>query len=304
MEDEDDEDVYYNSSSSSDDEEEDEESFDESDYLRREKKRRRRNIEMEDDVSRRRRFYQERTSGTSPRLGLARNSPIPLVDEQYPINRTRSIRRFGNWHQNYYHKMRQLYAMTSVDTLESRIYHAKRRPFEGDEVYRGILYTVTNLRDIKLYNYQLNFIKTILPPLFKYLYRNEWKEQSQEILRRHNYKTVYDEVFFRAERRMGKTLTLSFFCLSVVANVTKERQRAFKVAVFAVTEPNAKMFIDECENNWKQLPISIRGQFDFVRTSIRITLTRKTDSNDVRIIQAYIGNGPVSFFHICEIVIF
>jgi len=247
---------------------------------------------MEEKLFRNRSAYKVHAIRPQPTLGTTRLSTDSVCCP--PSRRTRSIRRFGNWSQNFYHKKRHQYAMSTIDTVESHIYKLKRRPFEGDDVYRGILYTVTHLRDITLYNFQLDFIKTILPPLFKYIYRNEWKEQSGEILRRHNYKSVYDEVFFRAERRMGKTLTLSFFCLSVVANVTKERQRAFKVAVFAVTEPNAKMFIDECENNWKQLPNSIRGQFHFVRTSIRITLTRKSDISDVRIIQAYIGNGPVS----------
>lgn len=198
---------------------------------------------------------------------------------------------------DYFVKRRTHYLFWTIVTEKSLSYRRKQQPFEGDNVIKSIIFTLTNLKTISLYSFQLDFLKLVIPTLFKSIYP-EWREKSNFILKRNGMMpgTGYDEMFFRAARRMGKTLTLAFFALAVMISVIKHVTRDYKIAVFSATARNSKMFIDECANSWKELPDSITSKFKFERTSEFIRLTKKNNPKDIRMMQSYIGQGPVSIY--------
>jgi len=162
-----------------------------------------------------------------------------------------------------------------------------------DEIVEGIVRTVTNLKSMNLYSYQLDFIKLCIPTLFKYIFRNRWNKERDKILKTYGFTGIYDEMFFVSPRRMGKTLSLAIFCISVIVNIAKDEMRPFLIAVFATTLDSAKRFIDECEFNWKQ--IDKKDKYHFSRKAFEINIINKSDPTDKRRIVAFCGSGHVSF---------
>jgi hypothetical protein len=201
---------------------------------------------------------------------------------------------FDNYHRQFYSEKFKDYNYRNVDTPTSRMYLLKEIPNKGDTVVNGIIRTITNLRSIELYPYQLDFVKVIIPTLFKYIYKDEWNTNRREILARHGMKEVYDEVFFISPRRMGKTITLGYTCLSIAANMIKDPIRPFDIAVFATTRDASKRFIDECALGWKNIDINYK--FYFEKTASQITLTNKKNPTDIRYIKSFAGSGVVSIF--------
>jgi len=199
---------------------------------------------------------------------------------------------FYKYHESFLKDRTKDYVYRNVDTPTSRLYLLKDIPNRGDKVVEGIIRTTTNLRGIELYPYQLDFVKVIVPTLFKYIYKNEWNTKRREILERHGMDEVYDEVFFTSPRRMGKTITLGYTCLAIATNMIKDPLRPFDIAVFATTKDASKRFIDECDLGWRNIDINHKFYFD--KTASQITLTNKRDQDDIRIIKAFCGSGPVS----------
>jgi len=211
--------------------------------------------------------------------------------QYFQIHQKRAV-DYYNLHKDSYHGKLKDFNLTNIDTPESRIYQKRKKTKEGDAVIKGIIKTVTNLKNITLYSYQLDFIKVIIPTLFKQIYREEWKHDRQRILESHGMESTYEEVFFTSPRRMGKTITLGYACLAILVNVKKKLGRPYKIAVFATTKDASIRFIDECEMGWKNLDLADKYHFD--RTATKITITNKDDPTDVREMIAFCGRGPVS----------
>jgi len=204
-----------------------------------------------------------------------------------------SVVDFMEYHKKLHDNKSLDYNMNIIDTPESRKYKVQQIPNKGDIVLKGIIRTLNNLKRISLYDYQLNFVKVVIPTLFKYIYRDEWREKREEILFRHGMADTYDEVFFTSPRRMGKTITLAYTCMAIMVNVHKDYHRDFDIAVFATGIDASKRFIDECELGWKNLDKN--SEFYFQRTATQIKITRKSDPGDIRIMNAYCGSGPVRY---------
>jgi len=207
------------------------------------------------------------------------------------------IRSFVDYQTQYFYKKQQKYWAYTTDGHKSKAYRSKTEPFSGEKIMKAIIKTLDKkLLSIKLYSYQMMFIKTILPCVSKLLYGDEWKERHQEILDRLGWSRGYQEALYRAARRMGKTLTLSFFCLVVASHLPKFPTGLVRFAVFAVNLDNATLFINECEKNWKEMPIEIQDKYEMTRTATRIELVNKEDPSDIKEIKAFVGNGDVSCF--------
>lgn len=200
---------------------------------------------------------------------------------------------FKNYHESRIDEKGHKIRMETFFSHESELYHKKQAPNQGDEIYKGIMTTLTHLKKISLYGYQLDFCKLCMPPLFKYIYKNEWQHNRENILKRHGMTDVYDEVLFTSPRRMGKTITLAFYCLAVAVNVKKDPYRPFVIAVFATTKDASKRFVDECEIGWGQ--IDKNDDFYMYKKASQIILVNKKDFSDIRHIIAYCGSGTVSF---------
>jgi hypothetical protein len=209
---------------------------------------------------------------------------------------------FENYHGQFYREKIKDYNYRNVDTPTSRMYLLKEIPNKGDVVVNGIIRTITNLRSIELYPYQLDFVKVIIPTLFKYIYKNEWNTKRREILARHGMKEIYDEVFFISPRRMGKTITLGYTCLAIAVNMTKDQIRPFDIAVFATTRDASRRFIEECGLGWKNIDINHKFYID--QTASQITLTNKRDPTDIRYIKSFAGSGVVSIFFLKKFTTF
>ena len=208
--------------------------------------------------------------------------------------RSKTTRSFYKYHNEYTKFKKKDYLMRIIESTESKKYRLRDLPNEGDEVVKGIIRTLTHLKKITLYGYQLDFAKLVVPTFFKHIYRKDWTNHRDEILDRHGYDEIYDEIFFRAARRTGKTLTLAVIVDALAANVTKNDYRPFIIAVFAVTQPASKRFIDECELAWAN--IDIRYKYYMTRTSDRIILRNKNDPRDIRIIICYCS-ASVSYLY-------
>jgi len=202
------------------------------------------------------------------------------------------VLNFLKYHRSIYKEISLDYVMENINTPNSRKHKLMKIPNKGDLVIRRIIRTITNLKGISLYDYQLDFVKVVLPTLFKYIYRDEWNKDRVDILARHGMKDIYDEVFFNSARRMGKTITLAYTCLSVMVNVEKDFHRPYTIAVFATTKDASKRFVDECELGWKN--IDKNNEFYYERKASEIKITKKNDQSDVRVMTSYCGSGPVS----------
>lgn len=210
---------------------------------------------------------------------------------------TRRQKRFNNLCKDHKKRRDAHYYNNTAITENAIAYRKKRKPMEGDDVIKGILYTLTNLKTIHLYDFQLDFLKIVMITLLKWIYRAEWDVKANKVLKRNGLKrgTGYDEVFFTAARRMGKTLTLSFFCLATMLNVIKHEPRDYRIAIFSVSLESAKMFLSECINSWKELPPLIKNKFKIDITATQIKITRISNPEDVRVMKSYVGSGEVSF---------
>ncbi len=219
---------------------------------------------------------------------------------QRDVGRVRKTLDFLKYHRSYLYDLDRRYSMNIIDTPNSRKFLIDSIQNRGDNVIKGIIKTITSLKGIELYAYQLDFVKVIIPTLFKYIYKGEWKHKREEILKRHGMDDVYDEVFFTSPRRMGKTITLAYSCLSIISNFLKDPNRPLRIAVFATGMDASKRFIDECELGWRN--INVKNEFYYERTANEIKITKKSDPSDIRFITAFCGSGPVSFFlniHVC-----
>jgi len=163
---------------------------------------------------------------------------------------------------------------------------------DGHKTIENIRETINTLKTIDLYNYQRDFIRICMVTLMYYIYKKVWSRKMVEIMDHFGLTKIFYEVLFVAPRRMGKTLTLAIFCMSVIINVAKNELRPFSIAVFATTKDAAKRFIDECDTHWSQLNKS--GKFEYTRTAFSIVIESKNDSSDKREIIAYCGSGNVS----------
>jgi len=212
----------------------------------------------------------------------------------FGIDPTKKTICWNSYHKEFLNNLRKEYVMRNIDTQESKKYLMKNDKDEADAVVENIIKTITNIKGITLYTYQLNFVKVIIPTLFKKIYRKVWKQKRNEILEEHGMDDVYDEVCFRSPRRMGKTITLAYTALSIVTNMTKMEHRPFRCAVFATTKDASIRFIDECELGWNN--IDTAKNFIYSRRATKIKIIRKNDPSDVREIEAYCGSGCVSYF--------
>jgi len=206
------------------------------------------------------------------------------------------VRDFRAYHHNFIQEKRKYYLARTTSDKSAKEYLAKKYKISnGDQVIRGIIQTLTNLKHIRLYDYQLDFIKIALPTIFKYIYRNEWMTNKPEILKKHKIEQgkEYDEMFFVSARRMGKTLVVAQLSLALCVNIKKNPLRPFTIAVFASTKDSAKRFISECVIGWKN--IDKANNFYFHPTSEFIIMVNKNDMDDIRIIQCFCGRGSVSF---------
>ena len=171
---------------------------------------------------------------------------LDLVDEE----EYKEMVDYGYIHLQRRKTLKKRYKCNILSSTESRIFKESEKSKNGDKVIEGIMETLSNLKGFRLYTYQLQFIKVCIPVLLKYIYRDIWNTDREDILKRNNIDRIYPEVFFRSPRRMGKTITLAFFCLAVISNILYDPRAPYKISVFATTKDASSRFINECIIGW------------------------------------------------------
>lgn len=199
---------------------------------------------------------------------------------------------------DYMHKQRrrtlkEIYKHNVISSPEARIYKETQKSKNGDKVIQGILESLSNLKGFRLYTYQLQFIKVCIPVLLKYIYRDIWNTDREDILKRNNFDRVYPEVFFRSPRRMGKTITLAFFCLAVVSNILYDPRRPYQISVFATTKDASSRFINECIIGWPKT--NRYSDFNYDASASKFEITSYENAKDLRRIVSFC-TGAVSCF--------
>ncbi len=165
---------------------------------------------------------------------------------------------------------------------------------ECDNVYRNVIDTITNLRTITLYQYQLDMARLSQSTTIKYVYKQIWAKRKADIMQRHGMTVIEDTFFVWAPRRTGKTMTLAVFCLAVATNVQRNDYRKFRIAVFATGETAALEFLEECNVRWGQ--INRNHKFEVSRKANSMEFTSLDDPTDIRKIRAYVSGEVCSFF--------
>ncbi|MHA1681449.1 MAG: hypothetical protein ACTSUE_10595 [Promethearchaeota archaeon] len=257
------------------------------------KRRRRtqRRRENEEPMGRRKRKRKRLTGAAVVALANSSTTTLSMMRREGGANHLHMGNRFNSYHRLFMKSCTMRYAAHVFDDSQYQK-HLKQNPtLDGDEVVRKIITTLTSLRYIFLYPFQLDTLKLILPTIYPYIYRKSWNEHQSMILKNHKMSKIYEEVFFRAPRRFGKTLTLAIYCLAVLVNVQKDRERPFHIAVFAITSDASKRFIEECAIQWAQ--IDRRNDYEFYRTAEKIMIIKKSDSSDRRVISSFCGSGGV-----------
>jgi len=199
------------------------------------------------------------------------------------------------WHCQFYNKKYEEQNNHLIESIASNVYIQSQNESKGISFVRRMVYTMNNLRDFDLYDYQLDVIKMFLPTQVEKIYGKRYTLDKKSVLKEQGYSQDYNEMLFTAARRFGKTFVLALFAIAIMCNTTKTPGESYKVAVFATSDSNAKLFIKECNRQWKQLPADIRERYTKTENATSIRLVNENDPEDVREMTSFPGSGTVRF---------
>lgn len=169
----------------------------------------------------------------------------------------------------------------------------------GDLRYKRIVHALTRTDPIRLLPYQLDFVRACMTPTLPQIYGDEWVRDRAGVLARHGIDNFYEEVFYIASRRMGKTLTMAMFAVAYALSIPSDGSHPFRIAIFSVNKDAALRFIEECRVVMRSIDPALLDEFEISGKADRIVFRSRTDPNDVRTITSYPGRGNVRCLFFC-----
>lgn len=163
----------------------------------------------------------------------------------------------------------------------------------GDERYKRIVHALTHTNPIRLLPYQLDFVRACMTPTLPQIYDDEWQRDRAGVLKRHGINSYYEEVFYIASRRMGKTLTMALFAVAYALSIPSDGTHPYRIAIFSVNKDAALRFVEECRTVMRSVDPALCDEFDISGKADRIVFRSRADPSDVRTITSYPGRGNV-----------
>lgn len=119
----------------------------------------------------------------------------------------------------------------------------KMRQTPGDVRYRRVLDRLDNFElapgeRMERSPVQKMFHRWFIQACLPWIYGTDWEANAQRVLKQHQLKRCYQEVFCISPRRFGKTLSMSSFSTAIQLEV-----RSVKIAVFSTGSRNSRLMM-------------------------------------------------------------
>ncbi len=132
--------------------------------------------------------------------------------------------------------------------------------------------------------------EAFLQATVKIIYRDEFVDNVERIMRNNGWTKLFQEVLIGTPRRFGKTYSTSeFACVFIIANPNA------KVCIYSTGKSTAAMVLDHIRTFFRELPCF--SEFDIIIDNEKVLqIAPRNNPTDRRIVKSFTSNPKISIF--------